>query len=86
MSQIEKVIPCPNCGKMTIKTGETPKSFSCKRGFTGKKGLYLYKGHTTILTKVCPECKMKYGEHKEIDHEARIRRMQEQGIPTRIEE
>jgi len=78
-------IPCPNCGKDTIEAREIPKSFSYKRGFTGKKGFYLHKGGMTILTKTCPACGKKYGEKEEIDRAERIRRLKESGIPTRIE-
>ena len=81
-----KIITCPHCGGMTIEVHETPKSLSCKRGFTGKKGLYLYKGHTDILTKKCPECGKDPKKKEEINHAERINRLKEAGIPTRFHE
>ena len=81
----KKVIPCPHCGEMTIEIHETPKSLSCKRGFMGKKGLYLYKGHTTILTEICPNCNRAFKDKEELSHEQRIKRLCSAGLPTRIE-
>ena len=79
-----KTVACPHCMKETIEVHETPKSFSSKRGFTGKKGLYLYKGHTDILTEKCPECGKDSRIEEVKDHAERIRRLKEAGIPTRI--
>lgn len=79
-----KLIPCPHCGKETIEVHETPKSLSSKRGFTGKKGLYLYKGHINILTEICSECGKDPRKEEAINHAERIKRMQEAGIPTRL--
>lgn len=81
-----KTIPCPHCGKMTIEVHETPSSLSEKRGFTGKKGLYLYKGGITYLTTKCPNCGKDPRKKEEKRHEERIRRLKEAGLPTRISE
>jgi predicted RNA-binding Zn-ribbon protein involved in translation (DUF1610 family) len=82
----ERTIPCPNCGKMTIIINEIPSTTVYRRGFTDKKSFQFKRGSTLVLTKVCPECGVKYGRTDDTKtREQFLERMRKSGLPTKIE-
>lgn len=79
------MIPCPNCGEMTIEIREIPDTVLIQRGFTDKKGKVFHQGRDVYFTKKCPNCG-KDPRKDELDNDKIRKRIMESGLPTRIGE